>query len=116
MRLSNEDHPALANEARITWLVPLEQLPRYVRESIRAVAFRARRPGHRTVPQRMVGYSELKPDARGSCGMFERRIFWLADHDPYDGGGCPCEAVDPLTVRPGVAGECNDRAAGKGAA
>lgn len=114
--LFDSDHPALANEARIVWLVPIEQLPRYVREGVTTLPFRARQPGRRRVPHRLVGYAELRPDARGRYGMFERRIFWLTDHDPYDGGGCPCEAVDPLTVRVGVAGERNDRATGRGTA
>jgi hypothetical protein len=45
-------------------------------------------------------------------GVFLRRVFTLAPHDPYVGGGAPCEGVDPWTVRPGVAGEQTDRALG----
>ena len=102
----------LAWEARIVWLRPVETLPRYVREIVHQIPRRVgisrrRHPG-------IVGYSELRPEAPADFpGVFSRRVFWLADHDPYEGGGAPCEAVDPLTVAPGVAGKNTDRAFGR---
>jgi hypothetical protein len=59
---------------------------------------------------KVVGWSNLKPNAPSiSRGTFERRVFWLKDYDPYENGGCPAEAVDPLTVLPGKPGKVTDR-------
>ena len=101
----------LCHESRIVWLRPLAELPRYVRQ---AVYILARRVGiNRSTYPGAVGYAELAASARSiHPGQFERRVFWLKSHDPYDGGGAPCEAVDPLTVSAGVAGVRTDRACG----
>jgi hypothetical protein len=103
----------LRHEARIVWLRPLEALPRYVREveyeiPRRVGISRGRHPG-------VVGYAELRPDAPAVLpGTFRRRVFTVAPWDPYAGGGCPCEGVDPRTVRPGVWGVQTPRAVGLG--
>ncbi|WP_267883673.1 DUF6009 family protein [Streptomyces sp. NRRL S-920] len=64
---------------------------------------------------RMIGYSNLTPDAPRSAdsGLFARRTFYLLPHDrpnrpddpecPYRVGS-PLEAVDPRTVAAGKAG------------
>ena len=98
----------LAGEVEITWLRPVETLPRYIRERLDTFASFRRRPWRHGYDG-VVGYSVLGPQARSEGGGFARRVFWLADHDPYDGGGCPCEAVDPLTIRPGEPGLCTAR-------
>lgn len=109
----NAESCQIREEERIVWLAPPETMP-YVRES---VAVRGRRRGPFLMPGlRVVGYADLKRDARSMGngtirGTFERRFFFLKDEsDPYPGGlNCPSEAVDPLTVRPGVPGEVTDR-------
>jgi hypothetical protein len=72
-------------------------------------------------PGRRVGYSVLKPDAPhyDAPGRFFRREFVLMEHDRdsdpqgvYSSHGCPSEAVDPRTVRPGRKGEQTERAWG----
>jgi hypothetical protein len=101
----------LRHETRIVWLRPLEALPRYVREAAHVIP---RRVGiSRRRHQGVVGYAELSLAAPAVLpGTFRRRVFTLAPHDPYVGGGCPCEAVDPRTVRPGVWGVKTARAIG----
>lgn len=103
----------VAHEEEIVWLEDVAHLP-YVREFIdHFTHFRCRRPAWHGAG-RMVGYSTLRADATSSySGFFKRRIFWLNTHDypnpgPYSRDGCPCEAVDPQTVKPGE-GKCTDR-------
>jgi len=100
---------ALENEERLVWLEDVDGLD-YVRES-RVV--RTRRSGNLVWrgEGRLVGYAELRPDAPGiGPQAFERRVFWLKDHDrdsSPDGPfatGTPAEAVDPRTVAVGQAG------------
>jgi hypothetical protein len=102
----------LRHEARIVWVRPLEALPRYVREEAHVIP---RRVGiSRRRHQGVVGYAELRPEAPAVLpGTFRRRVFTVAPHDPYVGGGCPCEGVDPRTVRPGVWGVQTPRAMGR---
>ena len=102
----------MRDEVRIVWLRPPETLPRYVREVLDEWAnFRARR--WRFGRGNVVAYAELAAAAPSDrYGRFSRRVFHLAGHDPYEGLGCPVEAVDPLTVRPGVPGLQNGRAWG----
>lgn len=107
------EHRSLQFETNIVWVKPIDTLPRYVREIVVAVPHRAGSISERW-QSGIVGYAELKPDTPSDTpGMFSRRIFWLAPHDPYDGGGAPTEAVDPHTVAPGVAAKMTDRAWGK---
>lgn len=95
----------LQHENRIVWCVPLSTLPRYVRESLVALP---RRTGlsanqQRRIPGRIVGYADLHQDAPADTYReFHRRVFWLKDHDPYEDGGAPIEAVIPGSV---VAGQ-----------
>ena len=68
-----------------------------------------------------IGYGVLRPDARPShvspvYRSYQRRYFYLlagdrgrADDDGAYATGCPGEAVDPLTVSPGVRGIQNPR-------
>lgn len=100
------DHPdALAGEVRISWAADAhpETVGPYLREGVVPLAHRSRRPGRRHVPGRLVAWAELRPSARSSSidRHFRRRVWWLAEHDPYLDGGCPAEAVDPCSIRPG---------------
>jgi hypothetical protein len=94
----------LKHETRIVWLVPIESLPRYVRESQVSLPRRngLSRRSRKYLPGTIVGYSELHPTAPSDEYLsFQRRVFWLKDHDPYDDGGAPIEAVDPRHMAPG---------------
>jgi len=111
-----------SGEVGIVWLDSPDMFE-YVRASVVDLPRRQECPAKWRVPgYRMVGYSVLDKDAPsedGLPGMFLRRVFWLAEHDrPYEPlgcyrTGCPAEAVDPFTVRPGVWGEQNERAWGQ---
>jgi hypothetical protein len=75
---------------------------RYVRESSYCYPTRARRP--RFSGGRLVAYAVLKPEAKSVMpGEFLRRVWWVADHDPYEDGGAPIEAVDPMSITAGHA-------------
>lgn len=105
------------DEEQIAWLVDPMSL-RYVRSDVREIFSRrkGKPPAELLPPGKLVGYSELRKDAphnRVGPMNFTRRLFWVEDHDPYDGGGAPIEAVDPLTVAPGVWGWVTDRAWGR---
>jgi hypothetical protein len=107
----------LSHESRIVWLEDIGRLD-YVRAAVYLLPFRARKPGRRNYPGRLVGFAALRPETPGYGGRFWRRLFWLDEHDrdsgggPYLAGGAPCEAVDPRTVAPGVPGAMTARAWG----
>lgn len=103
----------LADESAIVWIPGFEPgKHRYVREAIHSHA--SRRRGPLRWSGRVVGWTELAPDAERTDLGFFRRVFWLAEHDPYEaGGGAPCEAVDPMTVVPGRPGRLTEMAWGK---
>ncbi len=108
------------NEAKIVWIVPLDSI-----DYVRSVIFTA---PHRVGPPRgwrkkrhgrLIGYSELLPNAPGIVpACFKRRLFWLADSDRCGRDstayvtGCPWEARDPRTIEPNTAGTITDRAWG----
>lgn len=100
----------IENETDVTWLAPTCTLPRYVRATLVRCY---RRRGMVKHSGRVVGWANLSKRAKSDRDGFQRRVFWLAAHDPYEGGGAPVEAIDPLTVSPGIVGELNARAAGK---
>jgi hypothetical protein len=113
------DPKFIEHEIEIIWLRNPQTMP-YVREIIELFPFRARRPGKRrwfgTEP---VGYARLGPSAPSKGqGLFLRRQFWLEPHDRANDPngvyrvGVPYEAVDPLTVSPGVCGQVTGRAWG----
>jgi hypothetical protein len=59
---------------------------------------------------RIVGYAILDPTKRDTEN---RRIFFVRDGDTdYPLNTCPCEAVDPLTLAPGIVGKVTERAWG----
>lgn len=90
------------NEERIVWLEDVTPLD-YVREDVVARSRRRGRP-RLSHPGRLVGYSELRPDAPGlDSRQFRRRIFWSKDHD-RDTRPDGCYATG-APVAPGVAGE-----------
>jgi|SRR6185437_8083545 len=104
----------LADEREIVWCDDPKQY-RYVRAVEAHLANRIRPPGKQKYSGRLIGYATLKPDARGTMGIFSRRIFILFPRDwpnpgPYQSPGVPSEGVDPLTLRPGYAGEATSRA------
>lgn len=99
----------ISGEDSIVWLEDPAGFP-YVRETYLGASFRSRKPKF-GLDGRMVGYATLRADVRGSVpGFFDRRVFWVKRYDRSedpDGTyavGAPAEAVDPLTVAPGVAG------------
>jgi hypothetical protein len=94
------------HEARVVWLIDPGEMS-YVRSTV--VAHRRRRGPIAFRGFTVVGYTELRPDAR-SCrdiGGFLRRVFWLKPYDRYfeprGTYACdePAEAVDPKRVAPG---------------
>jgi hypothetical protein len=95
-------------EESIVWLEAPESLP-FVRVSFVHVAHRTNMPrrclrGHN---YRVVGYATLSPHARRNLvARYWRRVFTVRD---YDGGWVPTEAVDPLTLAPGVDGQVTAR-------
>lgn len=114
----------LKHEAEIVWLEDVTQ-HRYVREKLDGFCHTRQGRPRVSANERLVGYAVLAGDAPSwyrRC--FYRRVFVVrlptTDHtgarhpgDPYPGCGAPCEGVDPLTVKPGVPGEQNDRAWGR---
>lgn len=109
----NVSSDALKYEEKIVWLLDPATLP-YVRERVGLVSSR-QRPLKNYNNFKVVGYAVLKASASGKGGMFCRRFFWLKEYDRYFQPtgiyrfGTPAEAVDPLTVAPGVAGRQTDR-------
>jgi len=104
----------LADEAEIVWLESTQNLA-YIREKIILMPFRTKSP-RKGIFFRLIGYATLKPKSRSKQGYFHRRVFWLASHDwplapgdVYADGGCPCEGVDPSTVKPGAFGRVTER-------
>lgn len=91
------------SETQISWAEDQHpELHRYLRESAVLVPFRRRRPAASRVPGSLVAWAELDDSAPAeSPGRFRRRVWWLAEHDPYPGGGSPVEAVDPCSIRRG---------------
>jgi len=103
----------LADEAGIVWDTADGFPPcvLYVRESLDGFQHFRQRIGRYRGPGRRVGYAVLANGAAARrCGYFTHRVFWLAGHDPYEGGGAPCEGVDPLTVFAGIPGWLTRRA------
>jgi len=107
---------ALEHDARIEWEEPIEGVD-YVRESVVTAGTRTRGVPYGGQGER-VGYAVLKDDAPSRRpGWFDRRVFFLKEHDRGRGGDtyettCPADGVDPRTVEPGKAGEQTDRALG----
>jgi hypothetical protein len=103
---------SLKDEVAIIWTEDVSG-QRYVREML-TYAYTRRRPMAYHGNGRAVGYAALKKDARTRTPrVFLRRVFWLAPWDPYEGGGAPCEGVDPSTVEPRKPGVQTARALGR---
>lgn len=99
----------LKDEIQITWLYEPDQF-RYVRQGM-AITNSRYRSVQLARDAVLVGYGVLHGGARGfgrPRRWYRRRIFWLMPTDPYR-EGAPAEAVDPSTVRPGVAGVATER-------
>jgi hypothetical protein len=111
----------LRDEADIIWLEPIDRLD-YVREVIYdGYPSRWRKPRWSCHDGRLVGFATLVKHPQYSGGPrchrahYSRRVFWVASHDrdsQPDGvysRTTPCEAVDPRTVAPQVAGRMTER-------
>jgi hypothetical protein len=108
-RCNEWDH-AVGREERIQWLGCSPEQFEYVREVAFEFPFRQRLPRRDRCSGRMVAIAVLRPDAPAATpGMFLRRCWWVASHDPYEGSGHPCEAVDPCSIRPGKLSLESDR-------
>lgn len=102
-------------EVRIEWEKDPEQYD-YVRVSTKTVG--TRKQGVPTPVGVRVGYSVLSDNAPniGRPGTFQRRVYWLKEHDRafepegvYE-TGTPAEAIDPTTIEPGKPGSMTDTA------
>jgi hypothetical protein len=117
MILKAED---LQDEEEIIWLIDPSGLD-YVRQFLNCYACRRdTKPRRGDYPgQGLVGYAILKPEAKAKGGLYKRRYFWLNSNDRYYKPqgvykhGCPSEAVDPRTIKPGEPGEITDRCMGE---
>jgi hypothetical protein len=100
MTMNPPDH-----ETKIVWLVKPESVPsHYVREVTVEMPRRRGRPRWSKTTRLLVAYSELDPQApRFGGGGFRRRVWYLRADDPLDSSYVPCEGVDPLTIRAGMA-------------
>jgi hypothetical protein len=98
-----ERDAALLHEHEIVWLRPLEALPRYVREAYVPAESPYFVDPEELAARGVIGYAETSPELLhlADAPRILRRIFWLKACDPYD-EGAPVDAVDPLTVRPGL--------------
>ena len=99
----SERDAALLHEHRIVWLLPPEDLPRYVREAYVPAESPYFVDPDELSARGVVGYAETSPELRYLAGAprILRRIFWLKACDPYE-AGAPVDAVDPLEARPGL--------------
>jgi hypothetical protein len=92
----------LSDEQDIIWLEDVSHFP-YLRESVFQAPRRTGKPKPYGLEEggRIVGYAELKPEARTTePHVYGRRTWWLKDHDPYQGG--PYEAVATESVAVGT--------------
>ncbi|PKV77107.1 DUF6009 family protein [Streptomyces sp. TLI_146] len=105
----------LAHEDNVVWLEDTDRLD-YVRQALDKTTRRRGKPRYAR-DGRMVGYTELAPDAEADpdSGLQLRRVFFLLPHDrdsDPDGvyqQGAPGEAVDPRTIEPRRVGEKTTR-------
>lgn len=103
----------LVHEAKIVWLVDISKMP-WVRESEGDFCSRKgvskKRLSELQKGQILVGYAELKDDARptfteGNHEYFNRRIFTIREKDfEVYKVDHPVEAVEPLSVEPKLKG------------
>lgn len=111
-------------ETRIVWLRPKDNYE-YLREGIWHCGQRVRFPLKQCDPAKwtdggplshLVAYAVVDIRVpRDECGYFLRRYWWVKGYDRFEGhGNCrgfwyrtgaPCEAVDVMTIIPGVRSE-----------
>ncbi|PNW65434.1 UNVERIFIED_CONTAM: hypothetical protein BEN50_22980, partial [Euhalothece sp. KZN 001] len=121
----NLERNRLEGEQAIVWLHDPRRFD-YVRETLVDLTHKRRRPGKGRIPGIPIGYALWHDDAESEpmCShVYSRRVLFVEAHDrspqrsdgraedgPYAKRGCPVEAVDPATVRPGVPGRQTARA------
>ena len=108
----------LSNEIDIIWLYDPKDFE-YVRQAFRT--------GWDEPPTQadfeldgeiLVGYAIISENQSATLRWENHRVFFLKSYDRYYQPqgvykiGCPLEAVDPLTIKPGFPGIKNDRAWG----
>jgi len=85
----------LEHEKDIVWLDDRSKYPHLREAPHYPIRGRTKKPSKGDVPGKLIAYATLKPTAKAeNPGMFVRRLFYVAAHDPYPAGG-PVEAVDP---------------------
>lgn len=109
---------SLEEETEIIWKRSPETMD-YVRQRKVTAGTRSGEIPENRIAGEIVGYAVVAPDAiTMRYGQYRRRIFYLKDHDRFYEGegvyatGVPAEAVDPLTVAPGVEGVVTPQARG----
>lgn len=111
------DPESLKNESEIIWLMDISQIE-YVREAFLLTRGNTKFPQSKAYwkPHTLVGYAVLSNTATDNrTRMQRRRYFYLKPHARYfqPNGSyayyCPAEAVDPLTVSPGIPGKATSR-------
>lgn len=106
---------AVRKEKDIVWLRPPEEME-YVRARVKPTMSKTGPYPDDRIYGEIVGYAELEDEVESlNSGGYNRRIFFLKEHDRPAGGdkfqrSVPAEAVDPLTVEPKRDGEVTDRA------
>ena len=106
----------LSNETKIVWLEDIEKFD-YVREGLHRTTQRRGRIS-KTRFDHLIGWAEVAKQGPGIT-PYARRVWYLRSHDRYPdpegvyATGCPAEAVDPRTVKLGVAGQWTRRCAGQ---
>ncbi len=97
------------NEHSIVWLEDPTNVG-YVRELHTYERTRTEQPSIEGVNGRLVAYTTLDPPAEPlHVGTFERRVWYVAPWDPYEGSGHPKEAKDPYSIAPNVPSSPSER-------
>lgn len=94
----------LQDEIEIVWLEPPERFL-YLREGVATVPHK-NQSVQLASGARLIGFgiagSRARAFGRPQRRWYRRRFFWLSPSDPYR-DGTPADAVDPASIRPGVA-------------
>ncbi len=115
---SSNIYSNLSNEIDIIWLHDPKDFE-YVRQTFRTGWDKPPTPKEFELEgQILVGYAINSKNQSATKRWYKHRIFYVKSGDRYCQPqgvyqiGCPVEAVDPLTIKPGFPGIKNDRAWG----